>query len=78
MFLPCLKSVLLRSISSVSSSLRTSGAAVVENITSGRSVVVTVVVVGVVVVVVGVEVIFDGVSGNLEVVVPASEKPVLL
>ena len=46
----------------------------VENITSGRSVVVTVVVVGVVVVVVGV----DGVSGNLEVVVPASEKPVPL
>lgn len=78
MFLPCLKSVVLRSISSVSSSLDTSGAAVVEDATCGRNVVLMVVVVVVVVVVVfGVVVVSGGVSGNLEVDVPASERPVI-
>ena len=79
MFLPCLKSVVLRSKSSVSSSLGTSGAAAVEDVPSGRDVVLMVVVVVVVVVVVfGVVVISGGVSGNLEVDVPVSERPVLL
>ena len=88
MFLPCLKSVLLRSKSSVSSSLSTSVPAVVEDVTSGRNVVLmvvvvvvvvaVVVVVVVVVVVLGVVVISGDVSGNLEVDVPASERPVVL
>lgn len=78
-FLPCLKSVVLRSKSSVSSSLGSSGAAVVEDVTSGRNVVLMVVVVVVVVVVVlGVVVISGDVSGNLEVDVPVSERPVVL
>ena len=63
----------------MSSSLGTSGAAAVEDVTSGRDVVLMVVVVVVVVVVVfGVVVISGGVSGNLEVDVPVSERPVLL
>ena len=80
MFLPCLKSVVLRSISSVSSSLDTSGAAVVEDATCGRKVVLMAVVVVVVVVVVvfGVVVVSGCVSGNPEVDVPASERPVIL
>jgi len=77
--LPCLKSVVLRSKSSVSTSLDTSGAAVVDEVASGRNVVLMVVVVVVVVVVIfGVVVISGGVSGNLEVDVPVSEGPVVL
>ena len=79
LFLPCLKSVVLRSISSVSSSLTTSGTAVLEDVTSGRNAVVMVVVVVVpVAAVVAIVVIFGGVSGNLEVDVPVSERPVVL
>lgn len=79
LFLPCLKSVVLRSKSRVSSSLGSSGKAVVEDVTSGRNVVLMVVVVVVVIVVVfGVVVISGGMSGNLEVDVPVSERPVVL
>jgi hypothetical protein len=72
----------LRSISSVVfpgevSSLATSGAKVVEVITSGRNVVVVLVAV-VVIIGVDVVVISGGVSGNLEVDVPAPERPVIL
>lgn len=72
----------------MSSSLSTSVPAVVEDVTSGRNVVLmvvvvvvvvaVVVVVVVVVVVLGVVVISGDVSGNLEVDVPASERPVVL
>jgi hypothetical protein len=52
---------------------------VVEDVTSGCNVVLMVVVVAVVVVVVfGVVIISGGVSGNLEVDVPVSERPVVL
>lgn len=62
----------------MSSSLGTSGPGVVQDVTSGRNVVLMVVVVAVVVVVVlGVVVISGDVSGNLEVDVPVSERPMV-
>jgi hypothetical protein len=76
--------VVLRSISSVVfatevSSLSTSGATVVEIVISGRNFVVVVLVAGVVVIIGGGAVVTSGgVSGNLEVDVPASERPVVL
>lgn len=82
-FLPCLKSVVLRSISSVvfaakASSLATSGTKVVEIVISGRNFVV-VLVVGVVVIIGGGALVTSGgVSGNLEVDVPTSERLVIL
>jgi hypothetical protein len=61
------------------SALVTSGATVVKIIFSGRNVVIAVFVVVVVVIVgVGVVVTSGEVSGNIEVDVPASERPMLL